>query len=88
MGSEKNMDDQISLAEFLPWAEFVCWVMLVLAPTLYFFNGPSVSPDQAAVRTELVVFAAAGAGTLRWINSKRRKRICSNRERSREASRD
>jgi len=64
-------DDDLTLAELLPWLEFGSWTMLVLAPVLYYVNGPSVSPDQAVVRTCLVVVAAAGALTLRLVNWRR-----------------
>ncbi len=48
------------------WFEFGCWTTLVLAPFLYWFNGPSVSKDQFVVRTALIIFAAGGAIGLRW----------------------
>jgi len=56
-------DDDLSLEELLPWLEFGCWTALVLAPILYYVNGPSVSTDQAVVRTGLVIAAAVGAAT-------------------------
>jgi hypothetical protein len=39
-------------------AEFCCWAMVLLAPFLYWVNGPVVSTDQLVVRSVLV-------GTLR-----------------------
>ena len=66
-------DDDISLDELLPWLEFGCWTALVLAPILYYVNGPSVSSDQAVVRTVLVIVAAPGAATLRFVNWRRKR---------------
>ena len=65
--------DELSVTEWLGWAEFACWTMLVLAPILYYVNGPSVSPDQRVVRTVLVVLAALGAVALRFVNWRRRR---------------
>lgn len=65
--------DDISLDEMLPWLEFGCWTALVLAPILYYVNGPSVSTDQAVVRFGLVMLAAAGAVILRLVNWRRKK---------------
>jgi hypothetical protein len=63
--------DDISLDELLPWVEFGCWTALVLAPILYYVNGPSVSSDQAVVRTGLVIVAALGTAILRVVNWRR-----------------
>lgn len=73
--TEPNGDpaEQLTTAEVLGWSEFACWTMLVLAPVLYYVNGPSVSTDQAVVRTALVVLSAMGAIVLRWINWRRSK---------------
>jgi hypothetical protein len=46
--------------EIRPWAEFMCWTMLVMAPIINWFNGPAVSDDQYVVRTGLIVLAACG----------------------------
>ena len=67
-------DDDIQLGELLPWLELGCWTVLLLAPVLYYVNGPSVSTDQAVVRTGLVILAAVGAATLRLINWRRGRR--------------
>ncbi|MDA1052252.1 MAG: hypothetical protein O3C40_17480 [Planctomycetota bacterium] len=66
-------DDDVSLDELLPWLEFGCWTALVLAPILYYVNGPSVSTDQAVVRTGLVIVAAVGAVLLRFVNWRRKR---------------
>jgi hypothetical protein len=69
----KSTDDDLSLEELLPWLEFGCWTALVLAPILYYVNGPSVSTDQAVVRTGLIILAAVGAITLRFVNWRRNR---------------
>lgn len=61
-------NDELSLDELLPWLEFACWTALVLSPILYYVNGPSVSNDQALVRTGLVIVSAIGAIALRLVN--------------------
>lgn len=66
-----DLPEQLSAAEVLGWSEFACWTALVLAPALYYVNGPSVSTDQAVVRTALVVLSGIGAVVLRWINWRR-----------------
>jgi len=66
--------EELTTAEILGWSEFACWTMLALAPVLYYVNGPSVSTDQAVVRTALVVLSAIGAVVLRWVNWRRAKR--------------
>mgnify|MGYP003382030696 CR=1 FL=1 len=65
------VDDELTWDELLPWLEFGCWTALVLTPILYYVNGPSVSSDQAAVRTGLVVAAAVGGVLLRLVNRQR-----------------
>ena len=55
--------DDLDLQEFLGWIEFGCWSALVMAPIIYWLQGPSVSHDQFVVRTALVIIAAsAGVG--------------------------
>lgn len=70
-GPTQASGDDLSRAELLPWLEFGCWTALVLAPILYYVNGPSVSSDQAVVRTGLVIVAALGAALLRFVNWRR-----------------
>ena len=64
--------EDLTTAEVLGCSEFACWTMLTLAPILYHINGPSVSADQAVVRTILVTTAAVGAGVLRCANWRKR----------------
>ena len=65
--------DELTTDEVLRWGEFACWTILALAPILYYINGPSVSTDQAVVRTALVVVAIVGAILLRLVNWRRSK---------------
>ncbi|HEV3344830.1 MAG TPA: hypothetical protein VG125_30920 [Pirellulales bacterium] len=64
-------EPELTPQEVRQWADFCCWTSLVLAPLLYWFNGPAVSTDQFIVRTALVVLAAVGAVGLRlyaWLH--------------------
>ncbi len=68
MEPEVEKCDDVTFDEMLPWLELGCWTALVLAPILYYINGPSVSTDQAVVRTGLVIVSAVGACVLRYAN--------------------
>lgn len=65
---------ELTTEEICGWMEFACWTTIVLAPLLYYVNGPSVSTDQFVVRTILVVASVLGALILRWVNWRRSKR--------------
>lgn len=70
--AHENAND-LTPREICGWAEFCCWTTLVLAPFLYWVNGPAVSTDQFVVRTALVVLAGCGAVGLRlyaWLRAK------------------
>ena len=66
-----NADDDardvvtLSREAVLGWLELGCWTMVVLAPFLYWVNGPAVSTDQLVVRSGLVGFALGGGLALR-----------------------
>jgi len=70
-GAEAN--DEVKLDELLPWLEFACWTALVLFPILQYVNGPSVSTEQAVMRTCLVIGATLGAIVLRLVNWRRQR---------------
>ena len=70
---EEFNDEEITLEELLHWLEFGCWTTICLCPFLYFINGPSVSPDQAVVRTMLVIGSVVGAVGLRTFKILRRR---------------
>jgi len=72
--TDGQLEQELKPAEILGWLEFACWTMLLLAPVLYYVNGPSVSIDQLVVRTALVVLAGLGAIALRLINWQRSRR--------------
>lgn len=62
---DDSSQNELTTRELLGWAEFSCWVALVLTPLIWWLQGPSVSQDQFVVRTALVVVAALGAVSLR-----------------------
>ncbi len=68
--SNEEVDD-ISFSDLSPAIEFVCWIVVLLAPFLRWVNGPAVTDDQFAIQATLVSLALAGAIGLRifhWIN--------------------
>lgn len=70
--TEMNSDTH-QQEDILNWTECACWMAVLLTPLLQWVNGPSVSTDQAVVRTALVVIATTGAIVLRVVNSRRKK---------------
>jgi len=64
-GDVRSSADEIRQDGVRYWLEFSCWTTLLLAPFLYWVNGPAVSTDQFVVRTVLVSLAAVGAVSLR-----------------------
>ena len=64
----------LEISEILNWAEFCAWSALVMAPLIWWLQGPSVSTDQFVVRTGLVVVSACAAVGLRgWAIVQRRR---------------
>ena len=57
-----------------PALEFLCWVVVLLAPLLRWVNGPPVSRDQAVMQISLVTLAVVGALSLRIYNYMTRHR--------------
>jgi hypothetical protein len=54
----------------LGWIEFCAWAGLLMTPTIWWLQGPSVSTDQFVVRTVLVSLVATTGVGLRiraWI---------------------
>jgi hypothetical protein len=76
--SSDSEDVELTAAELRYWIEFGCWATLVLAPFLYWVNGPAVSTDQFVVRTALVVLAACGGVGLRCYAWLHRQPSCAN----------
>lgn len=50
-----NDDEDVSVAELRVWCELGAWCAVVLAPIIWWAQGPSVSKDQFMVRTGLIV---------------------------------
>ncbi len=57
--------DELTPEELRGWIEFGSWTILLLAPFLYWVNGPAVSTDQFVVRCALVILAACTGVGLR-----------------------
>lgn len=51
-----------------PAIEFVCWVIVALAPMLRLVNGPPVTSDQAVVQISVVVVAVSCGVGIRCYN--------------------
>ena len=60
--------DTVHFRELAPALEFLCWVVVLLAPLLRWINGPPVSRDQAVTQILLVTLAVTGAVSLRAYN--------------------
>lgn len=58
----------IHFRDVTPVIEFVCWVVVALAPFLRWINGPAVTDDQFTIQVTLVGLALAGAIGLRIYN--------------------
>jgi len=62
-----NSGDEISVTELRVWAEFGAWCAFVMAPMIWWLQGPSVSTDQFVVRTGLVIVSfVVGLGMRIW----------------------
>ena len=65
MNEQKIYEEEIDTAEMLYWIEFGAWSSLVMAPIIWWLQGPSVSTDQFVMRTGLVVLSSVTAVGLR-----------------------
>jgi dolichol-phosphate mannosyltransferase len=65
MNENNTGQRQLSFEELTAWAEFCAWSGLIMTPVLWWLQGASVSPDQFAVRTSVVVLSAIAATGLR-----------------------
>lgn len=70
--------DELTADELARWGEWFCWCSVLLAPVIYWINGPSVSPDQRVVRWGTVIVFAAGALLLRWRNWRQARQSASH----------
>lgn len=57
--------DGLHFRDIAPTIEFVCWVVVVLAPFLRWINGPAVTIDQFVVQITLLSSALVVAMVLR-----------------------
>jgi hypothetical protein len=66
---DKQVDEpsgeSVRFRDVAPAIEFMCWVVVVLAPILRWVNGAAVTDDQFVVQVALVCLALGGAVGLR-----------------------
>jgi hypothetical protein len=67
----RTAEEGLRPTEIVGWLEGGAWITLLLAPFLYFVNGPAVSTDQWLMRSFLVTAAAAVAVGSCWRRSSR-----------------
>jgi hypothetical protein len=66
-----DMDEEKATIPFravAPALEFLCWVVVVLAPLLRLINGAAVTDDQFVIQVTLFALALTGAIGLRIYN--------------------
>lgn len=71
IGAESAMDEnkpEIQFRKIAPGIEFVCWVVVLLAPLLRLVNGAAVTDDQFVMQVTLFSLALIGAACLRIYN--------------------
>jgi hypothetical protein len=73
---DRRNDEPMTTAELIGWLEFGCWIIVALAPFLYWVNGPAVSTDQSVVRTAFVTLVLIGGTVIRvakWLRGGKRR---------------
>jgi hypothetical protein len=65
MHQNENPPHDIHFRDIAPAIEFICWVVVVLAPLLRLVNGAAVTTDQFVIQVALFSMALAGAIGLR-----------------------
>ena len=65
MDNHGNSSDDIHFRDIAPAIEFVCWVIVVLAPILRLINGAAVTADQFIIQVTLFSVALVAAIALR-----------------------
>jgi hypothetical protein len=65
MQEDEKPPNDICFHDIAPAVEFVCWIVVLLAPLLRWINGPAVTTDQYAVQVTLFSVAIVGAIGLR-----------------------
>jgi hypothetical protein len=73
MSENSESSQEIHFRDVAPAIEFVCWVIVVLAPLLRLVNGPPVTNDQLVIQITLFSVALLTAIALR-VYQLRRKR--------------
>jgi len=58
-------EPKIGFRDIAPALEFMCWVVVVLAPLLRIVNGAAVTSDQFVMQVAIFVMALVGAIGLR-----------------------
>jgi membrane protein DedA with SNARE-associated domain len=67
-------EPELTWPDVLGWIEFGCWCALIMAPVIYWIQGPSVSLDQRISRTIVVLVAITGVIVLGWLRRQSKKR--------------
>lgn len=61
-------EPDVHFHQLAPAIEFMCWVVVVLAPLLRWVNGAAVTDDQFVIQVTLFSIALLGATALRIYN--------------------
>ena len=62
---EELCTEEVKFRDISVAIEFVCWVVLLLAPILRWINGAAVTMDQFVIQVTMVSLAGTGAVGLR-----------------------
>lgn len=65
MTTDNESPENIHFCDIAPAIEFVCWVVVLLAPLLRWVNGPAVTDDQFVIQVTIFSLAMIGALGLR-----------------------
>lgn len=65
MNDEPKSNQEPHFRDIAPAIEFICWVVVLLAPLLRFINGPAVTDDQFVIQVTLFATAMLGGCILR-----------------------
>jgi hypothetical protein len=72
MSENGNPPNDVHFRDIAPAIEFVCWVVVVLAPLLRLINGPAVTSDQLIIQLALFSIALTSAIGLRLYQLRKR----------------
>jgi len=67
-----DKDSDIRFRDIAPAIEFMCWVVVLLAPLLRLANGAAVTSDQFVIQVALFSLALLGGVSLRLYHFLRR----------------